>query len=103
MTSYIRGTWYNFFKGKDPVYHANEPGSPMVILDDLGMEHEREIPPPGVYRRKRCKCGILHTWKFEGDQSFELGKVQISDREIPLKKCKTCKETLVLELEQPEE
>lgn len=93
--------WSFHFETSEPSHHKNHPNSPEIILDDLGFSNEREIPRPGVYYRKQCKCGIKHAWTAVGEQTFYIGHIRIFDRDIPCKVCIKCRETLVLELEKP--
>lgn len=68
---------------------------PDIILDDLGLDHEFYIPLPGKYKKRPCKCGVIHSWL--GPKSFTI---TCEIEEFPnwrMKKCLTCQEVLMLE------
>jgi hypothetical protein len=81
-------------------YYRKNP--PDLVIDDLGIFHEVEIPLPAFYKRKACSCGIIHIWEIP--ETFELYHFELSDlakkmghKPKILKQCKKCGEVLGLE------
>lgn len=77
-------------------YYRRNP--PKIIMDDLGIFHEIEVPLPAKYKRRPCSCGIIHKW--ENPKTFYLDEFIISPSVFPkkIKVCETCSEIIVLEL-----
>lgn len=68
---------------------------PKIVLDDLGIHHEIEVPLPGKYKKVPCKCGIIHKW--EDPETFLIYEEPRVNGKLS-KKCETCGDVLVLEL-----
>lgn len=74
-------------------YYEKNP--PDIVLDDLGIYHECEVPLPAKYKRDPCKCGIVHKWEspetFFIEESSDLHGKRI-------KRCCKCGDVLALKL-----
>ena len=84
------------FSKLDEIYIENPPHK---ILDDIGIFVSVEVPLPAKYVRSTCLCGIIHKWEFP--ETFYIHEIELIPGLRPLKKikkCKTCEETLTLEL-----
>jgi len=106
MTQYKKGAWTIYRQDGTQIECFNHSAAPKKVLDVQGFDNERYIPDPGVYIRCPCDCGKVHSWNIEGPQSFFIDHIIIGLRPnmmpimIPAKKCKECKETLMMELEE---
>lgn len=76
--------------------------TPEKILDDLGIHHEVEVPLAAYFKKMPCPCGTIHKW--EQPETFELYSIEmiLGGRSMGypdkiLKRCRICKETLLLE------
>jgi hypothetical protein len=106
MKDFEKGTWYYIFKDGVKEHYYNHPKAPKITIDEMGFSHQRHIPAPGVYTRRRCACGIQHAWNAEGEQTFKIYQMHIATNDfgekmyMNTKKCKKCDEILMLELEE---
>jgi hypothetical protein len=77
-------------------YYRQHP--PAIILDDLGIHHEVEVPIPAKYIKRKCQCGIIHKWEYP--YTFFLDELYLMKGLQPkiIKKCSICLEILILEL-----
>jgi len=91
---------YNFNEDEfEKINRYYEENPPEVVLDDLGINHQVEVPLPAKYEKKACSCGIIHSW--ETAASFFLDEIflhpALNIKKV-IKKCLKCREILTLKL-----